>query len=144
MQTVFHAYSYNVKEPSDKEAYARLRERLTAMGLKCFEAIAYPDSYYKPKLDGMEIELEDKFLFDNQWNTAPIDGVTDKGLRVFDWAQDYPHQLPHIRRGHWLEQTDEMREARANRVECGYTGSPLDPLPADWCEVGREHAANRR
>ncbi len=64
-------------------------------------------------LDGQTVELETKHLFDNQWNT--------ESLRVFDWTLEaLPAYQKHIRRGHWLEQTAEMREIRRNTHRCGY------------------------
>jgi hypothetical protein len=33
-------------------------------------------------VEGQEIEIETKFLFLNQFNTAPIPGVSDNGLRL--------------------------------------------------------------
>jgi hypothetical protein len=60
--------------------------------------------------------------------------LTDKanGLRVFDWAQDYkPNGRSNIKRGHWLEQTPEMRDARACRHTCGYCGFQTDTPAAD-------------
>jgi hypothetical protein len=86
-------------------------------------------------IEGREIELEEKQLFNNQWNTAPVAAKTEQGLRVFDWAKDYP--LPngcpsHIARGHYLEQTVEMQEARKRRHACGYCGYQTDE-PAEFC-----------
>lgn len=123
MKTTIHAYRFDTKNPNEKAAYDALRAKLTAQGLKCFETWGGGGSYWMPKIDGREIELETKYLFDNQWNTAPIDGYSNKGLRVFDWAQDYPINFgAHIKRGHYLAQTDEMREIRRNTHACGYCG----------------------
>jgi hypothetical protein len=71
-------------------------------------------------LDNVEIELELTHVFDNQWNTAPIPGVADTGLRVFDWA-DSADRTTH-KSGHYLDVTPEMIAARNNTFRCGYCG----------------------
>lgn len=124
IKTTLHAYRFDVRNPDEKAAYADLKAKLKAMGLECFETHG-GGSHYLPALDGIEIELETAHLFNNQWNTAPIEGVSDKGLRVFDWAQDFESSIgaPRgIKRGHWLEQTPEMQEIRRNTDTCGYCG----------------------
>lgn len=123
MKTIFHSYKFDIGTDEGRAEYGALRAKLEGMGLKCFETWGGA-SHYMPDLDGFEIELETAHLFDNQWNTAPIPGISDKGRRVFDWAQDYmPEGMAQwLKRGHWLEQTAEMREARRNTVKCGYCG----------------------
>lgn len=89
--------------------------------------VSFDGGYYGAvrKIDGREVELETSFLFDNQWNTAPIEGISKPGLRVFDWAEDYMAQgmRQSIKRGHYLDITDEMREIRRNVHKCGYCGA---------------------
>jgi hypothetical protein len=43
---------------------------------------------------------------------------------VFDWAEDVlpPWMRQSTKRGHYLDQTAEMREARHNTATCGYCG----------------------
>ena len=124
MNTTIHQYRYNLGNPTEAKQYADLCTRMEAQGIKCFEAWGR-GSFYNPALHGVVIELETKHLFDNQWNTAPIPGISDKGLRVFDWAQDCLDNK-RIKMGHWLEQTPEMIEVRANRRKCGYCGKQYD------------------
>lgn len=124
MHTVFHAYWFDTSKPEDKAAYAELAEKLKDWPhrMKSWGE----GSHYLPALNGKTVELETAFLFDNQWNTAPIEGLSDKGLRVFDWAEDaipsFERGSRFIKRGHWLEQTPDMREARRNTMKCGYCG----------------------
>lgn len=128
LKTNLHVYNFNTDNADEKAAYAALREKLRGLGLKCFETHG-GSSHYCPDLAG-EIELEAKCLFDDQWNTAPILRAASKaaelGARVFDWAQDsrycFHNARTNIKRGHWIEQTPEMREARRNRMACGYCG----------------------
>ena len=127
MQTRYHAYEFDTRDAAQKANYAALRARLTAQGLKCFESHG-GRSHYNPALDGRTLELETKHLFENQWNTAPIEGVSDKGLRVFDWAQDAyvgDHIGPprHLKLGHYLDQTPEMVAIRRDTLKCGYCGA---------------------
>lgn len=122
LKSVIHAYSFDTTKAGDRAAYDELCAKLKGLGLDCFETHGGA-SHYMPKLDGVTVELETTHLFSNQWNTAPIEGVSDKGLRVFDWAQDYrPNGCSTRKRGHWIEQTAEMKAARENTVCCGYCG----------------------
>lgn len=125
MKTVIHAYQFNTGRADEAAAYDALCAQLTAQGLKCFETWGDSGSHYLSDLDGKAIELETEHLFDNQWNTAPIEGdeKASTGRRVFDWAQDYAIDFSRkIKKGHWIEQTAEMRDARRNRVHCNYCG----------------------
>lgn len=120
IKTVLHAYSFYINEPEGKAAYAELCERMKAAGVKCFETHG-GGSHYMPEIEGY-IELETKHIFDNQWNSAPR-ANGHNGYRIFDWAQDYlPNRNPHLKRGHWLEMTDEMRAVRLDTHACGYCG----------------------
>lgn len=125
MKTTYHAYSFDIRKPADAKAWSELRARLMETHphrMKSHDGGR--SSFYHPELDSVEVELETSSLFDNQWNTAPLPGH-DKGLRVFDWAQDYILNATtgsSIKRGHYLDQTPEMREARRNTNKCGYCG----------------------
>lgn len=138
IKTKIHAYRYDVTKPVEAKAYADLCAKMEAQGTKCFESWGV-NSHYQSTLDGIEVELETAFIFDNQWNTAPIPGVTDKGLRVFDWAMDYKPDVwaRSIKQGHYLDLTPEMIEVRENRLKCGYCGKQYDkrdtPPPPAFC-----------
>lgn len=122
MKTILHAYCFRTREPEDLVAWLALKAKLKGMGLKCFESFPTGSgTHWLHKLDGVTLDLEDKFLFNNQWNTAPLEEGKN-GYRVFDWALDYCPDNPHLKRGHWLEQTDEMKAAREDRMKCGYCG----------------------
>lgn len=124
MKTVIHAYRFDTKTVDGAAAWKALRAQLKATGIHRMKSWGGQGHYdFVRDIDGQTVDLETAYLFNNQWNTAPIDGVSDKGLRVFDWAQDYmrDHQA-HIKQGHWLEQTAEMREIRRNTHHCRYCG----------------------
>jgi hypothetical protein len=128
MQTIVHVYDFDAKHSeADRAAYEELCTKLEASRVRPMIS-GGGASHYRPDLDGVTVELETEHLFDNQWNTAPLPGA-DKGLRLFDWAQDAEIGVggggwaPKGRkRGHWLEQTPEMREIRRNTLTCGYCG----------------------
>src|SRR5262245_25066500 len=112
METTLHIYEFDTRKPEDAAKYDALCERLKGQGLTCFETHGRGSHFYDVQgIDGQTIPLDLGHLFDNQWNTGPIPGQFDEGVRVFDWAQDYrPFGSDTIKRGHYLEQTEEMRE----------------------------------
>lgn len=143
IKTTIHAYKFDVSKPADAKAYAELCAKMQAQGTKCFESWGGKESHYQPRLDGRLLTLETSYVFDNQWNTGPVEGVSDTGLRVFDWAQDY---MPtgynkKIKKGHYLDMTTEMVEVRQNRLKCGYCGKQYDkrdqPTPPEFCPACR-------
>lgn len=123
MKTTLHTYCFDTRNEEEKAAYKGLVKSLTAQGLKCFRSWGGGDGHYTPfaKLSskGIAVELETAHIFENQWNTAPIGGLSDKGYRVFDWAEDYLDNKQ-LKRGHYLTQTPEMADIRRNTVACGY------------------------
>lgn len=123
MKTIFHAYHFDTTKPDEAAAYKELCARLTAAGLKCFNTWG-GTLHYMPDLDGRTLDLEIEHLFENQWNTAPTPENSKLGRRVFDWAQDYPINIPKtIKRGYYLDITAEMREIRRNTKKCRYCGA---------------------
>ena len=122
IKTIFHAYSFNLNNADEAAAWEALKASLKASHPRCMESHGGDSHFVKfEKLDGQMIELETTHLFENQWNTAPMDG--HNGYRVFDWALDYnPYGNSKLKRGHWLEQTAEMQAVRDNTTKCGYCG----------------------
>jgi hypothetical protein len=126
LKTVLHAFNFDLRNAEEKASWMALKEKLAGVH-RMHSHDGGKSSHYWPGLDGATIELKTEHLFNDQWNTGPIAGHTDIGLRVFDFATDAifnPRgiEVNHIRRGHWLEQTDAMREIRHNNVKCGYCG----------------------
>lgn len=136
IKTILHAYNFDLTNASDRTAYEALVAARTAEGREVFKTHG-GGSHYLPHLDGAEVELETAHVFDDQWNTAPIPGVSDNGLRVFDWAEDaiwnYGRENLTTRRGHWLELTDEMQTVRRDTLKCGYCDAHyhVSQAPAD-------------
>lgn len=124
IKTVVHAYQFNIRNAEEAQGYKALREKLKALGLKCFETHGGELHITTGrKLDGKTVQLETDFVFDNQWNTTPIEGLSDKGYRLMDWAQDYrPGNSADLKQGYWLEPTEEMADIRRVTMKCGYCG----------------------
>jgi hypothetical protein len=123
MKTTIHSYFFDIRKPEEAAQYAALQERMTARGTPCFETWSGESHYDARFAGGLEVEIDTTHVFRNQWNTAPIPGVSDKGLRVFDWAQDYPINFSKsIKKGHYLDITEDMGEIRRNTATCGYCG----------------------
>lgn len=130
VKTVVHAYHFDLRQDRENDAWRELKAKLEGIGLRCMESHGHDSYYYEfgRELDGKEVMLDTKHLFADQWNTAPVEGVSDKGLRLHDWAKDYPSDWKpycpkHLARGYWLEQTDSMREVRRSTVKCQYCGA---------------------
>lgn len=139
MKTILHAYYFNLdpavgkyagsrKHVGDAERWEAFKTARTAEGLKVFATYETSNDPCGTEfrkaiktLDGEEVELETEHIFNNQWNTAPIPGISESGLRLMDWKQDLWSNA-HIMTGYYLVQTDEMREIRRNTMTCGYCG----------------------
>lgn len=133
--TTANRYTFDTTTPEGKAGYKALRAKLSGLGLQCFESHGGKELHATVgrKLQGHTLTLETKHVFSNQWNTAPVEGVSEKGLRVFDWAQDYrPGGSSTLKQGYWLTQTDEMSAVRRDTAACGYCGKQE---PVSTCET---------
>lgn len=129
MQTILRKYEFDVATPAGKEAWAAFKlEREQSGGGHIFGPVFHEigSSY---ALDGVTLELDTKHLHENQWTATEPGG---KQYRVFDWFLqahgNYTGGMadasrPNIRRGHYLEQTNAMKEIRRNTNACGYCGN---------------------
>lgn len=113
MKTKLIRYNIDLKSPGGYNRWKELTERLLATNGDCFNVYAdtRPDAVEVPE---GEVEFELAYIFSNQWNTT-------SGFRVFDWYEGIVPN-PSIKRGYYLEITDEMREVRRNTNSCGYCG----------------------
>lgn len=141
MKTIIHAYIFDTRTEEGKADYVALCERMKNAGIKCFETHGGA-SHWMPAINGKELALDVKHVFDNQWNTEPLE-EGKSGLRVFDWAQDYrPNGSATIKRGHYLDITEEIRALRKDRHACGYCGfqcSAKDATPFCPRCIGSEY-----
>jgi hypothetical protein len=130
IKTTVHAFRFDISNPEQKAAWLAVKADRKASGVKTWtnnQGASYSDgkahkfSILMLSLDGMTIELETDFVNDDQWNTAPIEGKSEIGLRVFDYVLDvWPNK--DIISGYWLEQTEEMVTLRRDTLKCGYCG----------------------
>lgn len=124
MKTKLHYYYLNIEHKEEAEVYQKLWEELGKKGLQCFDSFSirkedFYKKYVKP-LDNTTINLDTKYLFNNQWNTEKVK-TCEQGIRVFDWAENiFPNRK--IKEGYYLDQTEEMAEIRKNTLKCGFCG----------------------
>lgn len=144
IKAVLRTYRLDLSKPHERAEYDRIVAGLQARGIRKFDVMAetFPTrkgaiSTTAPELNGREIEIETEHLFDNQWNTAPIDGYSENGLRIFDWYEEgFPNR--HIKYGHYLEPNDELVFVRNNTTKCGYCGWQ-DNRPGSMLQVGADY-----
>lgn len=135
LKTIIHTYNYDISNPEDLAAYDALKAKLKGLGLKCFVSYSSVSYHLGELVDTPKVELETTFIYDNQWNTAKTGTIHSK--RIFDWMQEsnYACGSPKNKKGYWLEQTEEMREARSKTLTCGYCGKHYgihhEPAPLD-------------
>lgn len=77
-------------------------------------------------IQGMTIKVETKYLWDDQFNTAPIEGISKNGLRILD----FKGEMSIIE-----EIIDDVRPSRALCGNCGHYLGEDDLLgdPCRWC-----------
>lgn len=124
IRTVLRTFNFDTRNPAENAAWQGLKTQLSATHPRCMESSGGNSHFLGSRFNGLSIELETAHVFDNQWNSAPIVGLSQEGYRLFDWALDAcVGDTPKTRkRGHWLEQTVEMLEIRRNTYTCGYCG----------------------
>ena len=140
IKTVFHRYHFNMTVPFQAEEYQKLKDKtLTKLGFKVWDVIVRTQEaseFYDKILniaEGSIIELETKNLFDDQWNTDPIQGIFDSGFRAFNWVE-FQFTNRNIKAGYWLEQTQEMRHILANTYKCRYCGAMHKNPKQKFCD----------
>ena len=77
-------------------------------------------------IQGMTIDVETRYLWDDQFNTAPIEGVSKNGLRILDLKGEES----------LIEEViDDVRPSRAKCGTCGHYLREEDLIadPCWWC-----------
>lgn len=130
IKTVIHSFYFNISKPEERAEWKKVQAERKASGVKVWtnnqnfsvsNAKAHKFSALVRSLDGTTVELQTDFITDDQWNTPPIEGKTENGLRLFDYVLDiWPNA--DIKSGYWLEQTEEMATIRRDTLKCGYCG----------------------
>lgn len=73
------------------------------------------------KIDGQWVEVDTKYLFTDQFNTIPIEGITEFGMRIY--AVD-------------VEEIEN--DERIGRSKCGYCGcTAITGEPCPGCKNGK-------
>lgn len=62
-------------------------------------------------IQGITIEIETKYLWDDQFNTAPIEGISKNGLRILDFKSE---------KSIIKEVIDDARPGRKKCTICGH------------------------
>lgn len=126
IKTRFKYYRFDVSNKEELKTYEKLLET-ELKGRECFKThwINLTDynkhNAFINKIKDIHnkgfVELETKFLFNNQWNTTK----DFHNLRVFDW-DEYQYQNKDIKEGYYLEITKEINDIRNNTLNCGFCG----------------------
>lgn len=124
MKTQLHTYRFNLANVEEREPYIQLCNKLKntpgrGRWMNCI-------STTRKDCPAGEVELEESFLFDNQWNT-------ESGFRVFDWYEEFYPQNRLIKDGHYLDITQEMIDIRNNNCVCGYCGEKYPTGQQEFC-----------
>lgn len=122
IKTTLHVFNFDTRNPEEKTAWLALRESLKS-GPREMESWGGKPHMLGLSVGAYPVELDTSHVFDNQWNTS-ADTARIPNFRVFDFAFDAEAGAPNkaIKRGHWIEQTAEMRAIRENTMKCGYCG----------------------
>jgi hypothetical protein len=125
IKTQIYYYKFDISNPQEKEQYKALFKMLKSKGNDLFNCIDF-DNYeqkqdFYNKIKEMDkkgfIELDTKFIFNNQWNTTP----QSHNLRVFDWKESI-YTNRDIKEGYYLNLTEQMKQLRKDTFKCGYCG----------------------
>lgn len=137
-------YRFDCSKHNEKIAYFELYEKLKKSGLKMFDTYAHNKTsrFYKDTirpLNGLQIEIETDFIFNDQFNTSPTT-TSEKGLRLFDWAQAIYPNLD-IKEGYYMANLEQLNEMRQNKCNCGYCGAQYYQPTIEFCEkcLSSEH-----
>jgi hypothetical protein len=136
MKTTLHHYRFaSAKDPGYKAMVRTIEANAEGRGhwMNSSGPPNGPDTRDLPGNHTEEVELDPTFLFDNQWNEADrADG--NAARRLFDWYEEWTDAK--FKRGHWLEITPEMAQARRNTVKCGFCGKHHGPYHTPAPESG--------
>ena len=135
MKTILHSYCLDKNSSEYKEMCYNLKNVMKLKKFHVFEmkriVPAENESYV--------VDLETNHLFSNQWNTTET-SENFKNTRIFDWFEAANHEKgARMVHGHYLIQTDEMRDIRHNTFSCGYCGK--QDLESGLCHkcIGSEY-----
>jgi len=124
IKTKIKYYRYDISKDTEKAKYNKLCKELqkTRNLFDCISLTNYEQkTNFFNKIKALEkkgfIELETKFIFNDQWNT----NKENFNLRVLDWNEEI-HPNKDRKEGYYLEITKEMQDIRRNTFKCGFCG----------------------
>lgn len=117
-------YRYDISKAEEKVLYLEEKKKAKSKtGLKKPDTYHYINfNFYKGSENFIEekikplkvVHIETDYLFNNQFNTK-------EGLRVMLWSE-YIYPNKDIKKGYYLEMTQELKEALDTTFKCGYCG----------------------
>lgn len=125
MKTTLTHYRFDITAPTDCKAYKELTAKLKKTNGKCFRVISNPTGC-KPPEGEISLDVSNiNNIWENQWNTTC-------GFRVFDWYEGiYPNR--NIKKGYYLDVTEEMKPLRKELLRCGYCGHTTTDTSQKFC-----------
>lgn len=134
LPATLHFYYLDTRDPDQLAQWNELKKRMRAeesAGTRGHKMHSHsgkggPDK----RTDSLPVQIELAHMFENQWNTAPFEGFP-QGYRAFDFYQHYEWRSEGrspLKRGHWLELTPELIQARRETVTCQYCGKHYGPF----------------
>ena len=92
-------------------------------------------------VSGMTLDVETEHLFSDQYNTAPIPGVDNDGIRVMDWMVDYiiDDARPGKMRCGWCGRTQVIASACSHCGNDGVFKRGTPPTGNDCCVYPNRH-----
>lgn len=112
IETKIRGYYLNLNNPPDREEYDRIKAERNKAGVELFDVIDGEKGVFGQF--EKTVTIETKWIFGNQWNTTEA--------RVFNWYESIAPSRS-IKRGHYLEITDQMVDLVQNTFKCGYCGA---------------------
>ena len=149
LTTVLMSYRFDTSKPGDDATYALLVQHLRAQGLRRMHSHdgGRTFHYHEEWKQGVTVELDTAHLFQNQWVAKPFGESEPLPRHVYDWAEDYLLGATQgwIKQGHYLEQTDAMRELRQQTSKCGYCAAYAPTGTQTFCDqcLGSEHLTEK-
>lgn len=129
LPATLHHYYFDASKPEESAKWTELCKQMRAefdAGTRGHKMHAFGEKAPLYRNDSEAVDIELAHLFENQWNTGPTDSSA-QGLRVFDFYQFAEIHSKNIKRGHWLELSPELIQARRETHKCGYCGAHYGP-----------------
>jgi len=136
IKTVIHFYKFDTADNEQRAAYKALKDQLNnEAGRPRWMHSHGGDSHHKwHQLDGQTIELETKFIFYNQWNTAPIDGISELVFACLIGRKITSHATKTSRRVTGLNKPRPCKRSGGIPINAAIADM-RKPRSAGWCSA---------